>query len=142
MTNKEAIVILSAEFIKLYDENNEKYERFMEAFYLSIKALEFAEFTGKMLFDDWETDCNGVFPELACRHLCELGIVELKDGVYSLKLKRDDEKTEQEKPIGRWIPHEDWHSNLRYGCNICGSLTKEKYQRCPTCKSKMEDKNE
>ena len=43
-----------------------------------------------------------------------------------------------ESPKGRWITHEDYHPNLRYGCNICGSLNKERAQYCPNCKSEME----
>lgn len=43
-----------------------------------------------------------------------------------------------EEVIGWWITHEDYHPNLRYGCNICGNLTKERVPYCPCCKSKME----
>ena len=85
MTNQEAIKLLEdvKSRVDCFDVYIFKEEG--DAIDIAIKALEFAEFTGKMLFDDWENDCNGVFPELACRRLCELGIVELNDGVYSLK---------------------------------------------------------
>ena len=56
---------------------------------------------------------------------------------FYLRIEEKPEK-EVEKLKGRWITHDDWHSNLRYGCNICGSLTKEKLPRCPTCRSEME----
>lgn len=38
---------------------------------------------------------------------------------------------------GKWIIHEDWNPNIRYGCNICGNLTKERAQYCPNCKAYM-----
>lgn len=43
------------------------------------------------------------------------------------------------KKKAHWIVHEDWHPNVRYVCNICGTATKEKWPRCPTCKAEMED---
>lgn len=77
MTSKEA-----TEQLKNYHYENGTVP---QEIILAIRALEFSEFVGKMLFDNWEQDCNGVFPELSCRQLVELGIVELRDGVYSLK---------------------------------------------------------
>lgn len=93
MTSKEA-----SEIIEDYRKscikcaNAHIFKDDIEAFGLAAKALEFSEFVGKMLFDDWEQDCNGIFPELACRRLVELGIVELKDGKYSLKRGDADDK--------------------------------------------------
>ena len=43
---------------------------------------------------------------------------------------------------GKWITHEDWHPNLRYGCSICGNLTKERVPYCPCCKAQMEVKHD
>lgn len=63
----------------------EEQKKVNEALSLAVRAVNFAKFTGKMLFDDWETDCKDLYPELACRRLVELGIVKLNDGVYSLK---------------------------------------------------------
>ena len=63
----------------------ELHNQYISAMDYAIEAVKFAEFTGKMLFDDWENDCKDLYPELACRRLVELGIVELNDGVYSLK---------------------------------------------------------
>lgn len=38
---------------------------------------------------------------------------------------------------GEWITHKDWHPNLRYGCSVCGNLTKERVPYCPSCKAQM-----
>lgn len=63
---------------------------YISAMDYAIEAIKFAEFTGKMLFDDWETDCKDLYPELACRRLVKLGIVELSNGVYSLKESEEE----------------------------------------------------
>lgn len=84
MTNKRVIEILEREKCELLEKEVKDWEH-ITALSMAVQALEFAEFTGKMLFDDWEQDCNGVFPELACRRLVELSVVDYKDGVYSLK---------------------------------------------------------
>lgn len=93
MTTKEAAKIIE-DYRKscIKSANAHIFKDDIEAFSLAIKALKFSEFAGKMLFDDWEQDCNGVFPELSCRRLVDLGIVELKDGKYSLKRGDTDDK--------------------------------------------------
>lgn len=45
-------------------------------------------------------------------------------------------------PMGKWITHEEWHPNIRYGCSFCGNLTKERALYCPCCNSRMEAKDE
>ena len=45
----------------------------------------------------------------------------------------------EERPKGKWIIHEDWHPNCRYGCSICGSLTNERTPYCPNCGAEMEE---
>lgn len=89
MSNEEVIEVLKGIVFGGFDrttrEERQALDLAIKALEEKTKALDFSEFVGKMLFDDWEQDCNGVFPELACRRLVELGIVELKDGIYSLK---------------------------------------------------------
>lgn len=74
-------------------------------------------------------------------------VLETSDHNYAILLCKDcsDDLIEwinshenNATPKGRWITHEDYHPNLRYGCNICGSLNKERAQYCPNCKSEME----
>lgn len=43
----------------------------------------------------------------------------------------------EEPKQGEWKCHEDWA--IKYGCNICGSLSKIKSSFCPTCGAKMKE---
>lgn len=42
-------------------------------------------------------------------------------------------KSAESQEIGEWIKHEDYHPNLKYGCNNCGHLAKSASNYCPNC---------
>ena len=43
-----------------------------------------------------------------------------------------------EKPQGKWIFHNDYHENCRYGCNQCGNLNNIPHNFCPNCGANMQ----
>lgn len=90
MTSKEAYKIIEdyRQFC-IKSANAHIFKDDIEAFGLATKALEFSEFVGKMLFDDYDINFDALLSEWSCGRLVELGIIEVKDGVYSLK--RGDE---------------------------------------------------
>lgn len=45
----------------------------------------------------------------------------------------------EEKQQGKWIFHEDYNENCKYGCNKCGSLNNIPSNFCPNCGVKMKD---
>lgn len=42
------------------------------------------------------------------------------------------------RPKGKWIIHNDYNENCRYGCNQCGNLTNRNSSFCPDCGARME----
>ena len=44
---------------------------------------------------------------------------------------------DEEPPRGKWIIHNDYHQNLKYGCNKCGNLTNIPSNYCPNCGKRM-----
>lgn len=45
---------------------------------------------------------------------------------------------ELEQPKGKWIIHNDYNENCRYGCDQCGNLTNRNSSFCPDCGARME----
>lgn len=44
----------------------------------------------------------------------------------------------EERPKGKWIIHNDYNENCRYGCDQCGNLTNRNSGFCPDCGARME----
>ena len=42
-------------------------------------------------------------------------------------------KSAESQEIGEWKLHNDYHPNLKYGCNRCGNLTPIPSNYCPNC---------
>lgn len=40
-------------------------------------------------------------------------------------------------PRAKWVVHNDFHENIRYGCTRCGNLTNVNNRFCPNCGAKM-----
>lgn len=41
------------------------------------------------------------------------------------------------RPKGKWIIHNDYNENCRYGCDQCGNLTNRNSSFCPNCGADM-----
>ena len=50
----------------------------------------------------------------------------------------DNAPTIEERPKGKWIIHNDYNENCRYGCDQCGNLTNRNSSFCPDCGVRME----
>lgn len=65
---------------------------------------------------------------------------ECLDVIEVLVVKKliDDAPTIEERPKGKWVVHNDYNENCRYGCNQCGNLTNRNSSFCPDCGERME----
>lgn len=45
---------------------------------------------------------------------------------------------ELDRPKGKWIIHNDYNENCKYGCDQCGNLTNRNSSFCPDCGARME----
>lgn len=119
MTNKEAIKYLIAP-TATSTSPSESYLKQKEAYELAIKALK-ENLQGEGWLDNFIKNYNASK---------DFQITDIRDRGKLL---------DELRPQGKWIFHEDYNENCKYGCNKCGSLNNIPSNFCPNCGVKMKD---